>query len=286
MDEGGHGTHTASTAAGNFMKGANIFGNANGTAVGIAPLARLAIYKVCTFSSCSESNILAAMDAAIEDGVDVLSISLGLIKNNFYQDFVALGAFSAMEKGILVSCSAGNGGPRNFTTSNEAPWILTVGASTIDRQLRATAVLKNDQKFQGESAFQPTDFPKTLLPLFYAGMLNTSNFLAPFCFPDSLNQTDIQGKIVVCDAGGIGAIEKGSAVKNAGGVAMILVNDQVDANIIMADVHVLPATHVSYEDGQQIKAYINSTQAPMSTIVFEGTVIGDNHAPVVASFSS
>ncbi|KAI3468829.1 hypothetical protein Pfo_025492 [Paulownia fortunei] len=286
LDDDGHGTHTASTAAGNFVKGANLFGNANGTAVGIAPLAHLAIYRVCA-PFCSESSILAGMDTAVEDGVDVLSISLGQLTNDFFQDFIALGAFSAMEKGILVSCSAGNYGPLNFSLANEAPWILTVGASTTDRKLRATAVLGNNQQFHGESAYQPKDFPSTLLPLVYAGMLNTSDPDAPFCSSESLNQSDVQGKIVLCElGGGITRIEKGEAVKSAGGAAMILVNNVRYANTTFAEAHVLPATHVSYADGLKIKGYINSTSTPMATILFEGTVIGDDHAPVVAAFSS
>ncbi|KAL0312699.1 UNVERIFIED_CONTAM: Subtilisin-like protease SBT1.2 [Sesamum radiatum] len=285
LDDDGHGTHTASTAAGNFVRGANVFGNANGTAVGIAPLAHLAIYRVCGFS-CSESTILAGMDAAVEDGVDVLSLSLGSLTNNFYQDFISLGAFSAMEKGVLVSCSAGNFGPSNFSIANEAPWILTVGASTIDRKLRATAVLGNNQQYHGESAFQPKDFSPTMLPLVYAGMLNTSDPFAPYCGP-SLNESDIRGKIVVCElGGGMTRVGKGEAVKSAGGAAMILLNNERSANATSAEVHVLPATHVSYADGLKIKAYINSTSTPTATIRFEGTVIGDDRAPVVAAFSS
>ncbi|KAL7160252.1 hypothetical protein ABFS83_01G081200 [Erythranthe nasuta] len=285
LDDDGHGTHTASTAAGNFVNGANIFGNANGTAAGVAPLAHLAVYRVCV-SFCSESSILAGMDAAIEDGVDVLSISLGGLTNNFFKDFIALGAFSAMEKGIFVSCSAGNNGPFNFSTSNEAPWILTVGASTIDRKLRATAVLGNKQLFHGESAFQPDNFPPTLLPLVYAGMLNTSDPFAPFC-GDSLNASDVRGKIVVCElGGGLTRIEKSEAVKSAGGAAMILVNNERYANTTSADAHALPAANVGYADGLKIKAYINSTSSPKASIIFEGTVIGDSNAPVVAAFSS
>ncbi|KAL0393442.1 UNVERIFIED_CONTAM: Subtilisin-like protease SBT1.2 [Sesamum latifolium] len=285
LDDDGHGTHTASTAAGNFVRGANVFGNAKGTAVGIAPLAHLAIYRVCGFF-CSESTILAGMDAAVEDGVDVLSLSLGSLSNNFYQDFIALGAFSAMEKGVLVSCSAGNFGPFNFSIANEAPWILTVGASTIDRKIRATAVLGNNQQYHGESAFQPKHFSATMLPLVYAGMLNTSDPFAPYCGP-SLNESDIRGKIVVCElGGGMTRVGKGEAVKSAGGAAMILLNNERAANTTAAEVHVLPATHVSYADGLKIKAYINSTSTPTATIRFEGTVIGDDHAPVVAAFSS
>ncbi|PIM97197.1 Cucumisin [Handroanthus impetiginosus] len=212
LDDEGHGTHTASTAAGTFVKGANVFGNANGTAVGIAPLAHLAIYKVCSVS-CSESDIIAAMDTAIDDGVDILSLSLGGFSSDFHSDFVALGAFSAMEKGILVSCSAGNSGPFNSSLSNEAPWILTVGASTIDRKLRATAVLGKGEQFDGESSFQPSDFPPTKLPLVYAGMLNTSDRQLPFCTEASLNKTDIRGMIVVCEVGSTTRIAKGRAVK-------------------------------------------------------------------------
>ncbi|PIN19686.1 Cucumisin [Handroanthus impetiginosus] len=285
LDDDGHGTHTASTAAGTFVKGANVFGNANGTAVGIAPLAHLAIYKVCSVS-CSESDIIAAMDTAIDDGVDILSLSLGGFSSDFHSDFIALGAFSAMEKGILVSCSAGNSGPSNSSLSNEAPWILTVGASTIDRKLRATAVLGNGEQFDGESSFQPSDFPPTKLPLVYAGMLNTSDRQLPFCTEASLNKTDIRGMIVVCEVGSTTRIAKGRAVKAGGGAAMILVNPASYGNLTLSESHVLPATHVSYADGLKIKSYINSTSTPVATIQFKGTIIGDDRAPVVAAFSS
>ncbi|KAH6754779.1 hypothetical protein C2S53_020144 [Perilla frutescens var. hirtella] len=287
LDDDGHGTHTASTAAGTFVRGANVFGNANGTAVGIAPLAHLAIYKVCGLIFCFESDIIAAMDAAVDDGVDILSLSLGGISFDFYDDSISLGAFSAMEKGILVSCSAGNGGPFNFSLSNEAPWILTVGASTLDRKIRATALLGNNETFDGESAFQPGDFPATLLPLVYAGMLNTSDSQIRFCNERSLNGTDIRGKVVVCELGGsITRVAKGKAVKKGGGAAMIVVNPASYGNLTLAEAHVLPAAHVSYADGLKIKTYINSTSTPTATIVFKGTIIGDDRAPVVAAFSS
>ncbi|XP_073047776.1 subtilisin-like protease [Primulina eburnea] len=286
LDDDGHGTHVAGTAAGNFVKGANLFGSANGTASGIAPLAHLAIYKVC-YLSCSDSDILAGMDFAIEDGVDVLSISIGGFSFGFYDDDIAIGAFSAMEKGILVSCSAGNNGPSDRTVHNAAPWILTVGASTTDRKIRATAVLGNNEQFDGQSAFQPTDFPTTPLPLVYAGTINKSDSLAPFCDPESLNRTSLlKGKIVVCELGIVTATEKGEAVKNAGAAAMIVVNNARYANTTFSEFYGLPAAYVSYADGLAIKTYINSTSTPTATILFKGTVIGDDRAPVVAAFSS
>ncbi|KAJ4848286.1 hypothetical protein Tsubulata_017956, partial [Turnera subulata] len=286
FDDEGHGTHTASTAAGNFVKGANVFGNANGTAVGMAPLAHLAIYKVCDDFGCGEGDILAAMDAAVEDGVDVLSLSIGGGSSPFFSDSTAVGAFGAIQKGVFVSCSAGNDGPVNGSLSNEAPWILTVGASTIDRSIRAAVKLGNGQVFFGESLFQPDVNVPTDIPLVYAGK-NASDQASAFCTPGALNPKDFEGKIVLCErGGGIDRIDKGQAVKDAGGVGMILMNDELNAYSTLADPHVLPASHVAFSYGESIKAYINSTSSPTASFLFQGTIIGDKTTPAVSSFSS
>ncbi|XP_059661694.1 subtilisin-like protease 4 [Cornus florida] len=285
LDDDGHGTHTASTAAGGFVKNADVLGNANGTAVGMAPYAHLAIYKVCFGPDCADIDILAGLDAAIDDGVDVLSLSLGGGSIMFSDDNIAIGAFAAIQNGIFVSCSAGNSGPVNSSLSNEAPWILTVGASTLDRVIGATAKLGNREEFDGESLFQPSDFPPTLLALVYAGMNGDS--YAASCSPGSLDSNDVKGKVVLCErGGGIARIDKGQTVKDAGGAAMILMNEEPDGFSTLADAHVLPAAHVSYAAGLKIKAYINSTSMPTATILFKGTAIGVDYAPMVSSFSS
>jgi subtilisin family serine protease len=168
---------------------------------------------------------------------------------------------------------------------NGAPWILTVGASTIDRSIVATAVLGNGEEFDGESVFQPSDFHPTLLPLAYAGVNGKPESV--FCANGSLNDIDFRGKVVLCErGGGIGRIAKGQEVKRAGGAAMILTNDEINGFSLSADVHVLPATHVSYAAGQKIKDYINSTSTPTATVSFKGTIIGNSQSPAVASFSS
>ncbi|CAB4279737.1 unnamed protein product [Prunus armeniaca] len=95
LDQAGHGTHTSSTAAGNFVEGVSAFGVSNGTAVGMAPYAHLAIYRVCGLD-CAEGDVLAAMDAAIHDGVDVLFLSLGWPSIPFYEDVIAVGTFGAI----------------------------------------------------------------------------------------------------------------------------------------------------------------------------------------------
>ncbi|PHU08551.1 hypothetical protein BC332_20411 [Capsicum chinense] len=255
IDEDGHGTHTASTAAGGFVRGANVYGNANGTAVGVAPLAHLAIYKVCDSFGCSDSDVLAAMDEAIDDGVDILSLSLGGFTSPFHNDPIALGAYSATERGILVSCSAGNSGPYNSSVANEAPWILTVGASTLDRKFKATVQLGNKQEIEGESAFHPKELNSTFFPLYEPGK-NEREFT------------------------------EGQVMKNSGGVDMIVINEEEDGFTTSADAHVLPALDVTYANGMKILAYMNSTKEPVARITFQGTIIGDKNAPMVASFSS
>ncbi|KAG5060111.1 hypothetical protein JHK87_001140 [Glycine soja] len=131
VDADGHGTHTASTVACNLVPNANLFGLANGTARGAEPSARLANYKVCWSSSgCANMDILAAFDAAIHDGVDVISISIGGGNPSYVEDSISIGAFHAMRKGIIIVASAGDSCPSLGTVTNIAPWIVTVVATS------------------------------------------------------------------------------------------------------------------------------------------------------------
>lgn len=146
-DSLGHGSHTASTAAGREVPGASYFGLANGTARGGVPNGRIAVYKVCWGGGfCSLADILAGFDDAIADGVDIISVSLGGgLTVPYYEDPIAIGSYHAMKHGILTSASAGNDGPQPLVLSNYAPWILTVAANTIDRKFISKAVLGNGQ---------------------------------------------------------------------------------------------------------------------------------------------
>ena len=151
-DTDGHGTHTLSTAAERLVPGANLFGYGYGTAKGGAPRAHAAAYKVCwrpvNGSECFDADIIAAFDAAIHDGVHVLSVSLGGPPAEYFRDGVAIGSFHAARHGVTVVCSAGNSGPAAGTVSNTAPWLLTVGASTMDREFPAYLVLDNKKRFK------------------------------------------------------------------------------------------------------------------------------------------
>ena len=151
-DTDGHGTHTLSTAGGNFVPGVSVLGFGNGTAKGGSPRARVSAYKVCwdpaAGGSCYDADIVAALDAAIHDGVDVLSLSIGGSPVDYYADPIAVGSFLAVKNGITVVCSGGNDGPSPKTVSNLAPWIFTIGASTMDRSFPAAAVLGNGKRLQ------------------------------------------------------------------------------------------------------------------------------------------
>lgn len=161
LDDEGHGTQVSSTAAGNFVQGANVLGNAKDTAAGVPPLAHLAIYKVRSRVGCPDIDILAVIDTTIEDGVDILSTSLaeGPFKSFLNDTIAAIGAFSAIQRRIFVSTLAANMGPFNQSVVNIGTWVLTVGASTsTDRMTKATARLEIGQDFDGESLFQPSNF--------------------------------------------------------------------------------------------------------------------------------
>ncbi|XP_035540674.1 subtilisin-like protease SBT5.3 isoform X2 [Juglans regia] len=186
-DNDGHGSHTLSTAGGNFVAGASIYSFGKGTAKGGSPKARVAAYKVCWppvgGNECFDADIIAAFDMAIHDGVDVLSVSLGGQPTPFFNDSVAIGSFHAVKHGIVVVCSAGNSGPKDGTVSNAAPWQITVGASTMDRQFRSNVILGNSMRLEGESLSSTVLGSKKFYPLVSAADTKAANASAEDASP-------------------------------------------------------------------------------------------------------
>ncbi|XP_042485771.1 subtilisin-like protease SBT1.4 [Macadamia integrifolia] len=283
-DTEGHGTHTASTAAGSTVENAGLFKYAVGEARGMATKARIAAYKICWSVGCFDSDILAAMDQAVADGVHVISLSVGAsgFAPPYDYDSIAIGAFGAAQNGVLVSCSAGNSGPGTYTAVNIAPWILTVGASTIDREFPADVVLGDGRVFGGVSLYSGDSLDGLEFPLIYAADSGSR-----YCYSGGLDSSKVAGKIVICDRGGNARVEKGSVVKAAGGVGMIMANTAESGEELIADSHLIPATMVGQMAADKIRDYVRSNPSPTATIVFRGTVIGASpSAPKVAAFSS
>ncbi|XP_022990086.1 cucumisin-like [Cucurbita maxima] len=281
-DTEGHGTHTASTAGGNLVSGASLFGLGLGTARGGTPSARIAVYKICWSDGCFDADILAAFDNAIADGVDIISLSVGgFIAKDYFNDSIAIGAFHAMKNGILTSNSGGNSGPSLGSITNVSPWSLSVAASTIDRKFVTNVKLGNGESSQGISVntFQLGD---KLIPLIYAGDApnTTAGFnesLSRFCFPGSLDVNQVEGKIVLCDE-----IGDGEAALSSGAVGTIMQDGGLqDAAFLFP----LPASVLDLNAGNNVFQYLRSTSNPEATIE-KSTTIEDLSAPSVVSFSS
>ncbi|KAI3846359.1 hypothetical protein MKX03_035518 [Papaver bracteatum] len=293
----GHGTHTASTAAGASVAGASYYGLGTGTAKGGSPGSRIAIYQVCTSRGCRGSSIMAAFDDAIGDGVDVLSLSLGasaFMRPDFSSDPIAIGAFHAVQKGITVVCSAGNDGPTSSTIVNTAPWILTVAATTIDRDLESDAILGGignaaNKVIKGESINFSNLKKSPVYPLIHAGSAksnSSSQDEARNCNPDSLESKKINGTIVVCEHSDSSYTkkEKMEEVREKGGIGLILIDDL--ERFVAFPYGAFPLTVVSSKESTEILSYINSTKNPVATVLPTVTVTKYKPAPAVAYFSS
>ncbi|XP_016456337.2 LOW QUALITY PROTEIN: subtilisin-like protease SBT1.4 [Nicotiana tabacum] len=279
-DTEGHGTHTASTAAGSVVANASFFQYAKGEARGMAVKARIAAYKICWKTGCFDSDILAAMDQAVADGVHVISLSVGAdgYAPEYDVDSIAIGAFGH----YLIKFLSDSSVLQSFYTAvNVAPWILTVAASTIDREFPANVILGDGRIFGGVSLYSGDPLNDTKLPLVYSGDCGSQ-----LCYPGKLDPSKVAGKIVLCDRGGNARVEKGSAVKLAGGAGMVLANLADSGEELVADSHLLPATMVGQKAGDKIRDYVKSDSSPKATIVFKGTVIGKSPtAPRIAAFS-
>ncbi|KAJ4830132.1 hypothetical protein Tsubulata_006751 [Turnera subulata] len=291
-DFNGHGTHTSSIAAGAKVANVSYYGLAAGTARGGSPSTRIAAYKACTLDGCSGSTILKAMDDAIKDGVDVISISIGMssiFESDYLNDPIAIGAFHAQQLGVMVVCSAGNDGPASYTIVNSAPWTFTVAASNIDRDLQSTVLLGNGKTVQG-SAINFSNLTRSRTYPIAFGEDVAANFTpaseARNCYPGSLDRKKVADKIVVCmdDDLSIPRKIKKLVVEDAKAKGLILINE--DEKGVPFDSGVFPFAEVGSIAGHQILQYINTTKRPTATILPAHDVPLYRPAPAVAYFSS
>ncbi|PIN00751.1 Tripeptidyl-peptidase II [Handroanthus impetiginosus] len=264
-DTDGHGTHVASTAAGNFVDNVSFFDYAPGTARGVAPRARLAVYKVL-WSGGAPSDILAGIDQAVVDGVDVLSISLSNRNTNLYENPLAIASFGAREKGILVSLSAGNRGPSFATLRSGIPGAVVVASGAVDRWFAGTLTMENGKMITRWSTF-PAKVAVRNLPLIYNETLsacNSTELLAEA--PDD--------SIIICDV----TIENGSFpflmqdLPESNVRAAIIIAD--DLSIFRSTSFPHPGVVITPAEAQEVINYMSSNSAPRVTIDFQETVLG------------
>lgn len=297
-DYDGHGTHTSSTAGGNESVRVTGDAAAFGRISGIAPRARLAMYKALwhdneeATSSGFTVDLVAAIDDAVADGVDVINYSVAGSRTAF-NDPVEIAFLFAADAGVFVATSAGNNGPTTSTVAHAAPWVTTVAAGTHNRDGRGTATLGNGLKLAG-AAYTAAAGPAPLIDATLAAAAGASADDARRCFLDTdtasglpaLDPAKVRGKIVVCDRGTNALVNKAQAVKNAGGVGVILTNVAGGATTTLAILHAVPTVHVAYDATQfaALKAYAGSAGATAS--LSDATLVFDLASPFTAGFSS
>jgi len=291
-DFNGHGTHTASTAGGNagvpVTGAASVFGKING----MAPRARIAAYKVCWHlpdgtSSCFTSDSVAAIDQAVADGVDVMNFSISGSRTSFL-DPVEVAFLFAADAGVFVAASAGNSGPTTATVAHPGPWLTTVAAGTHNRNGEGSVTLGNGATYTGASLANALA-SRPLIDSIAAGLPGADPTMVALCYAAEdnggvavLDPAKITGKIVVCDRGVTGRVNKSLAVAQGGGVGMILLN--TSPNSLNADFHSVPTVHLPDTNRAAVKAYAATAGGTAS--IAQASIVLNTPAPFTASFSS
>jgi len=311
LDVDGHGSHTASTAAGNVVTEAVIMApttSVTRSISGMAPHAQLITYRACypdlrpeiNFHGCPGSALIAGIEQAVTDGVDVINYSIGGGPGNPWSATDGMAFLAAREAGVFVATSAGNDGPDAATVGSpaNAPWVTSAAATTHDR------------KFYNTLGSLSPDGPADIVGLgitagygpaeivysgWYSSVFTESmdvegdmydpDELAAMCLVPFPADT-FDGEIVVCDRGVIARVGKGANVLEGGAGGYVLANDSANGNSLVADPHYLPGVHITYNDGVTLMAWLTNTVVQTATIsgVMPGTDVAAGD--IMASFSS
>ena len=285
-DYDGHGSHTSSTAGGNVVEGVTktVDGEEHSFDIsGVAPHANIISYLGC----CSLSGLTAAIDQAIQDEVDVINYSIGSdAPSALWSDFDTVGFLNARAAGIFVATSNGNSGPLDATTGSpsDAPWIISVGASTHDRfnQNLLVDLTSSEGDLPDIEGKGVTDGLDAAAPIVYAGDVGD-----PLCQAASGHETEFSGKIVVCERGVNGRVEKSQNVAAQGAVGFVLVNDELNGISLNGDEFAVPGVFITHADGQVLKAWLQNGASDHTARVRGGAfVVDERYADIMASFSS
>ncbi len=309
-DNSGHGSHVAGTAVGNVLT-VTLNGSVSTSLSGVAPHANVVAYRVCFIGDppdpesggCMASAILAAIEQAIDDGVDVINYSIGTDASNpWTPGDIPMAYLNARNAGIFVVTSAGNEGPNAGTIGSpaNAPWVVAAGNATHNR-IFASIV----QNLSGGNTPAPGDLVGASLGggLAARKIVHARDFgfalcgsgdaeLGPSCADNQGlsnpwdGQQPFNGEIVVCDRGTYGRIEKGKNVMLAGAGGYILANTDEEGESIVADAHCLPASHIGDQDGDTLRTWLASGSNHMGSISGFTLAEDSKYADQVSSSSS
>jgi len=288
-DDTSHGTHTATTAGGNADVPANIYGVDVGTVSGIAPRARIASYKTCwNGEGCFTSDLVAAIDQAVADGVDVINYSIGSSAQSVVgPDDIAF--LFAADAGVFVATSNGNDGPGPNTVGSPAgdPWITSVGASTRTGFTSALALRVNSpgdlaglyQAREGAIS-RPLNEGAVTGDLVIADPLNGCDPLA--------NASAVAGNVAYIQRGACAFSQKLANAVDAGATAMLVFNNVGGPPIVMGGDFVgqIPSAMIRLDDGTTIKTAIDGGATVNVTLDASIRVNEPIDGNVMADFSS
>ncbi|BBN13974.1 tRNA guanosine-2'-O-methyltransferase [Marchantia polymorpha subsp. ruderalis] len=313
FDADGHGSHTAATAAGNHGVPVDVKGYNYGYASGMAPRARIAVYKALYPFGGYISDVVAAVDQAVQDGVDIVSLSLGPTSappgvSTFLNVFDVELLF-AVKAGVFVAQATGNSGPAQTSILSFSPWITSVAASITDRSYSNTIVLGNSYSIKGVGLSPPTpnSSPIRMVSALDAFAGNSSFVNVDECQqPGAFNRDLVQGAVLLCvysfsfEFGSASVKQVADTAKELGATGFVLVADPQLGSASKADPSPLLIPGIVVTDlnaSLAILRYYNEStirDATGSVKSFGASVvIGDGRdaafgsvAPVVATFSS
>lgn len=257
-DDSGHGTQVASLAAGNPGVSVDLAGRPAGVYSGVAPQARLAVYKACWSApdpvddGCSSADLVAAIDQAVADGVDVLNLSVAGPQGSPATGTSTLerALLGAAEADIAVIAAAGNSGRRSFA-AHPSPWVTTVGGLS-GAQHHGAVQLTSGPKLTGAMLSPAGTGRGQMIRAEDAAAAESTRSDARLCRPGSLDASVVDGTIVVCERGGLGRIDKSETVKRADGIGMVLLNQPTGKDTVAADLHAVPTVHLDRDHAAQL----------------------------------
>lgn len=299
-DADGHGSHTASTAGGNENVAAILSGTPVGTVSGMAPRARIAAYKVCWNSDyknpeggdeagCFGGDTMAAIDAAVTDGVDVINYSIGGSKTDLTVPATAA-MLNATAAGVFVAVSAGNSGPDKETVGTPAPWVTSVAASTYDGTsvIVGKALEITTGSLAGTSVMSvPAGLSPATLGL--SGELALAEPIVACNDTPLTNGADLSGKVALIARGSCAFTEKFLNAQNAGAVGVVVYTTEGTSPFSMGGTDpavTITGSMISFADGQLLTASITNGD---TTVVFTDDTASGEAVEVgntMADFSS
>lgn len=296
-DDDGHGSHTASTTAGNYVIDTTVETPTDiytATISGVAPHANIIAYDAC----CAGAALSAARDQVVLDGVDVVNYSIGAASptGDPWADTEALQWLAIRDAGIFVATSAGNNGPGDATvgTPGDLPWLTTVAAASHNRAFLQEITLDdgsgNPLTLSGLAMTSGLAATPIVFAEDYADPPTISVDDARLCADGVFPPGTFSGEIVICERGTYGRVAKGQTVLDGGAGGYILAQPAEfggGPGSLGADPHVLPAIHIDYNSYQQLKDYVANATGTVNGAIAGATLdLADSNGDVMAAFSS